>query len=377
MMLTFLNIIGTRPEAIKMAPVIHAQRSFGDSVHPFVCSTGQHRQMLDDAFQVFDIKPDYELAVMQDNQPLSILTASLLESLNRVVLDVNPDWILAQGDTTSVMTSALVAFYHRIPFGHVEAGLRTGNIYSPFPEEMNRIIADKAADLLFAPTSHAKQQLINGGRNEERIIVTGNTIIDALHMVTKIPYSWDKGPLACVPRDKRIVLITAHRRESFGPQIEQIHNAVRILADRFSPDGIQFVYPVHLNPHVSEPANRILGKTDNVILLPPLDYLSLVNLMQESILVLTDSGGIQEEAPTFGKPVLVLRNDTERPEGVIAGVSRLVGTSTDVIVDAVAELLTNQQAYDAMAQPTNPYGDGKAAQRIVQAILTHSGEGSS
>ncbi|OUR71074.1 UDP-N-acetylglucosamine 2-epimerase [Methylophaga sp. 41_12_T18] len=376
-MLTFLNIIGTRPEAIKMAPVIHAQRGFSDSIHPFVCSTGQHRQMLDDAFQFFDIKPDYELAVMQGDQSLSILTASLLESLNKVVIDAKPDWILAQGDTTSVMTSALVAFYHRIPFAHVEAGLRTGNIYSPFPEEMNRIIADKVAALLFAPTSHAKQQLINRGLNEERIFVTGNTIIDALHMVTKTPYSWEQGQLASIPRDKRIVLITAHRRESFGAQIEQIHNAVRILANRFAADDILFVYPVHLNPRVYEPANRILGKTDNVMLLPPLDYLSLVNLMQEAVLVLTDSGGIQEEAPTFGKPVLVLRNDTERPEGVTAGVSRLVGTSTDVIVEAVTELLTNQQAYDAMAQPKNPYGDGMAAQRIVQAILTHRGEGAS
>lgn len=371
-MLTLLNVIGTRPEAVKMAPVIHALRDSGDSVRPIVCSTGQHRQMLDDAFQAFDLTPDYELAVMQPDQSLSLLTARLLEALDRVVIETNPDWILAQGDTTTVMISALTAFYHKIPFGHVEAGLRTGNRYSPFPEEMNRIIADDIAELLFAPTSLARQRLISDGYSEERIITTGNTVIDALHMVAKMPYSWHNGPLASVPRDGRIVLVTAHRRESFGPPIEQISNAVRTLADRFAPDGIHFVFPVHLNPHVSEPANRILGSTGNVILLPPLDYLSLVNLMREATLVLTDSGGIQEEAPTFGKPVLVLRNDTERPEGVTAGVSRLVGTSTDVIVDTVSELLTDQQAYDEMAQPKNPYGDGKAAKRIVQAILAHN-----
>ena len=332
-MVTLLNVIGTRPEAVKMAPVIHALRNHGNPVQSVVCSTGQHREMLDDVFRVFHILPDYELGVMQPDQSLSLLTARLLEELDKIVINTNPDWIIAQGDTTTAMVSALTAFYHKIPFGHVESGLRTGNKYSPFPEEMNRRIADDIAELLFAPTVLAKQQLIREGYSEKQILTTGNTVIDALHIAAEKPYSWDDGPLANIPRDGSIVLVTAHRRESFGPPIEQISNAVRILADSFRAEGIQFVFPVHLNPHVSETVKRILGKTANVTLLPPLDYLSLVNLLRESKLVLTDSGGIQEEAPAFGKPVLVLRNDTERPEGINAGVSRLVGTSTDRIVE--------------------------------------------
>lgn len=371
-MLTLLSVIGTRPEAIKMAPVIHALRNAGDSVRSIVCSTGQHRQMCDDVFQVFDLSPDYELAVMQTAQSLSLLTAKLFAALDRVVIDTKPDWILAQGDTTSVMVAALTAFYHKIPFGHVEAGLRTGNRYSPFPEEINRVIADDTAELMFAPTPHAKQCLVADGYNEEQIVTTGNTVIDALHIAAEMPYSRLDGPLAGIPVDRRIVLVTAHRRESFGQPIEQMMHAVRVLADRLAPDRVHFVYPVHLNPRVFEPAHRILANIDNVTLLPPLDYLSLVNLMREATLVLTDSGGIQEEAPAFGKPVLVLRNETERPEGVTAGVARLVGTSPDVIIDAVTELLTDQRAYDEMAHPENPYGDGKAAKRIVQSILTHN-----
>lgn len=359
-----------------MAPVIYALRKAGDSVRSIVCSTGQHRQMLDDVFQVFDISPDYELSVMQPAQSLSSLTAKLFTELDRVVIETKPDWILAQGDTTSAMVAAMTAYYHKIPFGHVEAGLRTRKKYYPFPEEINRIIADEIAELMFAPTTHARQHLISGGFGEERVITTGNTVIDALYMAAQSPYSLPAGPLAGIPFDKKIVLVTAHRRESFGRTFEQIMHAIGILAERFAPEGLHFVYPVHLNPLASEPAHRILGKINNVTLLRPLDYLSLVNLMCRATIVMTDSGGIQEEAPAFGKPVLVLRNETERPEGVIAGCSRLVGTSTAVIVDAATELLTNQQAYDAMARAENPYGDGKAAERILRALMSYNRQGS-
>jgi UDP-N-acetylglucosamine 2-epimerase len=374
-MLTVLSVIGTRPEAVKMAPFIHELKKHGNCLRSLICSTGQHREMLDDVFEVFGLQPDFELSVMKPDQSLSLLTARLLEALDKVVIETRPDWIIAQGDTTTVMVAALIAYYHRISFGHVEAGLRTGLKYSPFPEELNRMIADDIAELLFAPTSLSCQRLLNDGIRQERIIMTGNTVIDALYTAADMPYSWSNGPLAVIPQDKRIVLVTAHRRESFGEPIEQICNAVCFLAGHFGAQNVHFVYPVHLNPNISDPVNRILGEVENVTLLPPLDYLSLVNLLKKAELVLTDSGGIQEEAPAFGKPVLVLRNDTERPEGLTSGVSRLVGTSMNTIVDTVTQLLTDQQVYDAMVNPDNPYGDGNAAKRIVQSILTHDPKG--
>lgn len=371
-MITLLSIIGTRPEAVKMAPVIYELQKHDKLIQPIICSTGQHHEMLEDIFKVFDLKPDFELSVMKPDQSLPLLTSRLIEALEKVVVETRPDWILAQGDTTTVMVAALIAYYQKIYFGHVEAGLRTGFIYSPFPEELNRMVADDIAELLFAPTTLSRQRLIKNGARTNRVVMTGNTVIDALHIAAQMPYSWSNGSLAAIPQNKRIVLITAHRRESFGKPIEQICTAVRILAGQFENRDVQFVYPVHLNPNILGPAQRILGEIKNVTLLPPLDYLSMVNLLKTVTLVMTDSGGIQEEAPTFGKPVLVLRSTTERPEGVTEGVCRLVGTSIDRIVEATKQLLTDQQAYDAMSTPVSPYGDGKAAQRIVEAILTHN-----
>jgi UDP-N-acetylglucosamine 2-epimerase (non-hydrolysing) len=370
-MLKILTVIGTRPEAVKMAPVIHELKLHSNKIRSIICSTGQHNEMLKDIFNVFGIKPDCELAVMKPDQSLSLLTARLLESVDKAINETKPDWILAQGDTTTVMVAALLTYYHKICFGHVEAGLRTGSKYSPHPEEINRIIADDVAELMFAPTSLSQQRLLKAGAKQEQVILTGNTVIDALYAAADMPYSWDNSPLSTVPQDKTIVLVTAHRRESFGKPIKDICNAVKTLAERFENQNIQFVYPVHLNPNIFKPAQKILGKVTNVSLLPPLDYLSLVNLLKKATLVMTDSGGIQEEAPAFGKPVLVMRNHTERPEGVTEGVCRLVGTSMEEIIDAVTQLLTDQDAYGLMATRVSPYGDGKAAKRIVKAILDY------
>ena len=351
-----------------MASLISELRRYEPLVRSIVCSTGQHRTMLEDVYRIFNIHPDIELEVMQHNQHLSSLTSKLLELLDQTVKETRPDWIISQGDTTTVLASALTAYYNRIPFGHVEAGLRTGNRSSPFPEEINRRVADDIADLMFAPTEVARERLLSEGHNPAQILVTGNTVIDALHMAVKMPYIWEKGPLSEIPLSKRIVLVTAHRRESFGGPLRDICMAIRELADRLARDDVHFVYPVHLNPNVYKPVHDILGSLRNITLLPPLDYLSFVNLLKNSTLVLTDSGGVQEEAPGFGKPVLVMRNETERPEGVQAGVARLVGTSKAAIVETTFRLLTDSDVYDEMAHATNPYGDGKAARRIAEAV---------
>jgi UDP-N-acetylglucosamine 2-epimerase (non-hydrolysing) len=316
-MFTVLTVVGTRPEAIKMAPIIRQLTTHADIVKAIVCSTGQHREMLDQVFHLFCITPDYELDVMQTNQSLSGLTARLFRQLDRVIGTVKPDWVLAQGDTTTVFAAAMVAFYHRVKFGHVEAGLRTGDRDNPFPEEVNRRIADLVADVYFAPTERARTALLQEGCRDKDIHVTGNTVIDAVRAAAARKYSWESGPLAAIPAVGPLVLVTAHRRESFGEPLRDLCRAVRDLAGTFP--NIRFVYPVHLNPNVQAPALEILGALDNVSLLAPLDYLSMVNLMKRSILILTDSGGIQEEAPGLGVPVLVLRETTERPEGVEAG----------------------------------------------------------
>ncbi len=314
-MLTVLNVIGTRPEAIKMAPVIGELEKQSEEFRTVVCSTGQHREMLDQVLTLFAIKPDYELDLMRDNQGLAELTARLIASLDEVLEAVRPDCVLAQGDTTSVLASSLTAFYRHIPFGHVEAGLRTGDKGKPFPEEINRRLADVMTDLYFAPTARARQALLAEGYRDASIFVTGNTVIDALLEVAARDYTWADGPLASLPEDAKYVLITAHRRESFGEQFKQLCLAIRDLAQEFEPKGIHFVYPVHLNPHVRRPVGEILSDAANVTLLEPLDYLSLVQLMKRSQLILTDSGGIQEEAPSLGVPVLVMRETTERPRG--------------------------------------------------------------
>jgi UDP-N-acetylglucosamine 2-epimerase (non-hydrolysing) len=372
-MLTVLTIIGTRPEAIKMAPVIKELGKHSDRVRSVICSVAQHREMLDQVLSVFEIEPDYDLNLMQPDQSLSQLTASLFAGLDPVVSEVKPDWILAEGDTTTVFVAAMVAFYHGIAFGHVEAGLRTGDKLRPFPEEINRRLADLVASVYFAPTETARQALLREGCTEQDIYVTGNTVIDALNHIASREYDWRSSPLAGLPLDKRVVLITAHRRESFGQPFRELCLAIRDLAGIFANDGVHFVYPVHLNPNVRQPVHDILCGLPNISLIEPLDYLSLVHLMKRSTLILTDSGGIQEEAPGLKVPVLVMRETTERPEGVAAGVVRLVGTQRSRIVTEAEKLLRDPASRAAMTVGTNPYGDGRAAGRIVAILLERSG----
>ena len=368
-MITVLSVFGTRPEAIKMAPVIKELERYPDRIRSVTCSTGQHREMLDQVLQIFAIQPDHDLNLMEPNQTLPKLTASLCLGLDRIYSEVKPDWVLAQGDTTTVLAASLIAYYHGIRFGHVEAGLRTGDKRRPFPEEMNRVLADALSDLYFCPTERSRETLLKEGFADSAILVTGNTVIDALLDVSDRAYDWESGPLAGIPRNQPIVLITAHRRESFGEPFRDLCNAIRTLAQRFGDTA--FVYPVHLNPNVRAPVLEILGKAPNVSLIEPLDYLSLVHLMKASTIILTDSGGIQEEAPGLGIPVLVMRETTERPEGVDAGVVKLVGTDPETIVREAAALLENPGARQAMASGRNPYGDGMASRRIVEALLDY------
>lgn len=352
-----------------MAPVIRELAKYQDRVRSLVCVTGQHREMLDQVLGLFDIKADYDLNIMKHDQTLSLLTSNLFTSLDRVVEEAKPDWILAQGDTTTVFVTSMVAYYHKIPFAHIEAGLRTWDRYKPFPEEVNRRIADGVADLLFAPTERNRQTLLQEGHLDERIHVTGNTVVDALLTMAAQPYDWSNGPLAGIPIDGRLVLITAHRRESFGAPLREICLAIREIAVKCASFGVHCVYPVHLNPNVRQPVQAILTGIPNVTLVEPLDYASLVHLMKRSTLILTDSGGIQEEAPSLKVPVLVMRDKTERPEGVEAGVSRLVGTQRASIVAEAVRLLRDPAAHSAMATGVNPYGDGRAAARIVSIVL--------
>jgi UDP-N-acetylglucosamine 2-epimerase len=371
-MLTVLSVFGTRPEAIKMAPVIKELGRHPDRIRSVTCSVGQHRQMLDQVLELFGIVPDYDLNLMRDDQSLSQLTASLFTGLDAVLHEVQPDWVLAQGDTTTVFVTAMQAFYHRVPFGHVEAGLRTGDKHRPFPEEVNRRIADIVADAYFAPTALARQALIAEGCAEGDIYVTGNTVIDALYDVAARNYLWESGPLAGIPRHRRLVLVTAHRRESFGRPFQELCLAILELARRFARDNVHFVYPVHLNPNVRGPVTAILSQSSNISLLEPLDYLSLVHLMKRSVLVLTDSGGIQEEAPGLQVPVLVMRETTERPEGLATGLVTLVGTDRNSIVAAAEKILRAPDRLRSTDLAVSPYGDGKAASRIVSILLSRS-----
>lgn len=352
-----------------MAPVIKELEQHPSSIRSVVCSTGQHRQMLDQVLGLFQIRPEYDLNLMTHNQGLAQLTARLFSAVDDVLNEVQPDCVLAQGDTTTVFVAAVAAFYRGIPFGHVEAGLRTGDKRRPFPEEINRRLADAVTDLFFAPTDRSRQALLREGVRDGDIFVTGNTVIDALLQAAELEYDWASGPLASIPHDKRLVLITAHRRESFGEQFRELCRAIRDLAETYERDGLHFVYPVHLNPNVRAPVGEILSDIRNVSLIEPVDYLALVQLMKRSRIILTDSGGIQEEAPTFGVPVLVMRDTTERPEGIDAGVAKLVGTCRERIVEEASKLLSSPAAHAAMATRANPYGDGKASQRIVAAIL--------
>jgi UDP-N-acetylglucosamine 2-epimerase len=364
---TVLVVFGTRPEAIKLAPVIAALQA-KPNVRTVVCSTGQHREMLRQVTDLFDITCDVNLDVMEPDQSLSALTARLFTTLGGVVADVRPDWLLVQGDTTTAFVGATVGFYHRVCVGHVEAGLRTGDKFRPFPEEVNRKFVTTVADRHFAPTERARQALLREDVPESAVHLTGNTVVDAVLQVARREYDWMDGPLRAVPTDRSLVLITAHRRESFGEPFRELCLAIRDLASRHERRGVHFVYPVHPNPNVRRPVSELLGSASNITLLDPLDYQSLVQLMKRSILILTDSGGIQEEAPAFGVPVCVMRDTTERPEGVEAGLACLVGTSRTGIVKTVDRLLEDPLARTKMSSARNPYGDGRAAERIAEVV---------
>lgn len=359
----YVFILGTRPEVIKMAPIIKKLKSCSGKNQIRVICTGQHRQMLDQALGIFGLKADFDLQLMQANQTLAELTSRLITRLDVVLSEEAPDWVLAQGDTTSVMASALVCFYRKIRFGHVEAGLRTGDYENPFPEEMNRRIADLAASAYFAPTPRAARALLGEGVSQAKIHVTGNTVIDALNWIVETGKCPDARVTLGLPESSELVLITAHRRESFGSQFREMCLALRELADLYPQ--IQFIYPVHLNPNVQQPVKEILGGKSNFHLIEPLDYAALTGLMRAARLILTDSGGIQEEAPTFGVPVLVMRKTTERPEGVEVGAVQLVGTDRTMIIRQAQALLSKPfQRWKGK----NPYGDGKAAERIVEVL---------
>ncbi|ETF04371.1 UDP-N-acetylglucosamine 2-epimerase [Advenella kashmirensis W13003] len=366
-----LTVFGTRPEAIKMAPLVKVLEQQND-IESAVCVTAQHRQMLDQVMDLFEITPQHDLNIMKPGQTLAGITTEILNRIEAVLAKDKPDLILVHGDTSTTFATTLAAYYHRIPVGHVEAGLRTGNIYSPWPEEANRKLTGALAKLHFAPTDQAKSNLLAENIVDDSITVTGNTVIDALLWVKeKLETDTDlaESISARFPflRDgAKLVLITGHRRENFGDGFVRICSAIKALAERF-PDA-DFVYPVHLNPNVREPVGRILDSLPNVYLIEPLDYLPFVYLMTRSSVILTDSGGIQEEAPSLGKPVLVMRDTTERPEAVAAGTVRLVGTDASKIEEEVVKLLTDQEAYNSMSFAHNPYGDGKACVRIVEAI---------
>jgi UDP-N-acetylglucosamine 2-epimerase (non-hydrolysing) len=374
MKLKVLSVFGTRPEAVKMAPIVRQLRETAE-IESQVCVTAQHRHILDQVLELFEIRPAYDLDLMRDNQSLAQLSASIFISLDPVLAEFQPDWVLAVGDTTTVVMTSLLAFYRRIKFGHVEAGLRTYNKWHPFPEEINRRLATVVADLHFAPTGWSKQNLIREGVEEKNILVSGNPVIDALRFVAEQQEPAEVtsllSRLGLVGKEKgrkRLILVTAHRRENFGQPLENICLALKEIAKR-DRGKTEIVYPVHPNPNIQKPVYRLLGDVSNITLLPPLGYLPMVHLIKHAFLVLTDSGGIQEEAPALGKPVLVLREVTERPEAVQAGTVRLVGTDSKAIVTEITRLLKSPTEYDCMAQAINPYGDGQAAPRIVRALL--------
>lgn len=381
-----LTVLGTRPEAIKLAPMLRElERRAGEGIRSMLCVSGQHRQMLDQVIRLFGLRPDFDLAVMTADQTPTTAAAAILGGLDPILRRERPDWVLVQGDTTTVAAAALAAFYAGCQVGHVEAGLRTFDRRQPFPEEINRKVATAIADRHFAPTAQARANLLREGVPGASILVTGNTGIDALHWAAALPEppavtelvrslgldaaaARPAGDRAATIDTPRLILVTAHRRENLGPPLEAICGALRDLRDRYG-DSIRIVYPVHLNPNVREPVQRLLGAVPGITLIPPLDYLPLVHLLRHAHLVLTDSGGIQEEAPSLGKPVLVLREVTERPEAVAAGTVRLVGSSRQRIVEETVRLLDDATAYAAMARAVSPYGDGHASERIVEALL--------
>lgn len=373
-MIKVMTVFGTRPEAIKMAPVVLALQQRRDQIQTVVAVTAQHRQMLDQVLTLFHIKPDYDLDIMSQGQTLYDITTRSLLGLKEVMEKEKPDIVLVHGDTTTTFAGALAAYYQQIPVGHVEAGLRTGNIYSPFPEEMNRKLTGAIAAVHFAPTETAKANLRRENVGEDSIYVTGNTVIDALMKTVNGTYEFGEGALDGVDfTNHRVILLTTHRRENLGEPMRHIYKALRQIIEEI-PDT-EIVFPVHRNPKVRQVVEEELAGVDRIHLIDPMEYEPFANLMSRCYLVLTDSGGIQEEAPSLGKPVLVLRDTTERPEAVKAGTVRLIGTDKDIVYKETKRLLTDNTAYDAMSNAVNPYGDGKAAERIVKAILHIYGDG--
>lgn len=363
-----MTVFGTRPEGIKMAPIIKELEKRED-VESIICVTAQHREMLDQVLKIFDIEPDYDLNIFEPGQSLTKITTRALEGLERVIAKEKPDVLLVQGDTTTVFSGALAAFYQGVKVGHVEAGLRSGNIYSPYPEEANRMLTGILAEYHFCPTIRNKENLLRENYPEDKLYITGNTVIDALQYVVKDEYIFDNGLLNKIDyENKRVILLTSHRRENIGKAMENIFSAVNDIVNKY--DDVEVVFPVHLNPRVREIAKGILGSNEKVHLIDPLDYEPFTNLMNRVYLVVTDSGGLQEEAPTLGKPVLVVREETERPEGIEAGTAKLVGTEYKSVYDNLDFLLSNEAEYTKMAKAVNPYGDGTAAKKIVDILLS-------
>jgi UDP-N-acetylglucosamine 2-epimerase (non-hydrolysing) len=367
-----LFVFGTRPEAIKMAPVVNIFKKDALNFETIVAVTAQHREMLDQVLSLFDIKPDYDLDLMSKNQTLESITSKILLGITEMLIKIKPDIVFVQGDTTTTFTSALASFYQKIPVAHIEAGLRTNNIYSPFPEEINRRMTSSISGFHFPPTKESAQNLLNEGINKENIEITGNTVIDSLLEVSNkldlnsqnyLDYFYNNYNLKF--DDAKLILVTGHRRESFGKGFNEICNAIKQIAIN---NDVKIVYPVHLNPNVQEPVNNILEGIKNIYLIEPQDYVPFIFLMKKSHIILTDSGGVQEEAPSLGKPVLVMRDNTERPEGITAGTARLVGTNTENIISSVESLLNSQSEYTKMAQAINPYGAGKASLNILNYI---------
>ncbi|MDD6382760.1 non-hydrolyzing UDP-N-acetylglucosamine 2-epimerase [Mitsuokella sp.] len=367
-----MTVFGTRPEAIKMAPIVLELQKHPDVIEPVVAVTAQHREMLDQVLNLFHIKPDHDLNIMAAGQTLFDITTKAMCGLDKVLTEEKPDIVLVHGDTTTTFAGALAAYYHQTTVGHVEAGLRTHNKYSPFPEEMNRKLTGCIADLNFAPTETSEQNLLAEHVAPESIFVTGNTVIDALHHTVRDDFTFEDELLKNVDFvNKRVILVTTHRRENLGEPMRHVYKALKALTEEF--DDVEIVFPVHKNPKVREVVNEELGGLDKVHLIDPLDYEPFANLMNKAYLILTDSGGVQEEAPALGKPVLVLRDTTERPEAVLAGTVKLIGTDRERVYAEAKTLLTDKKEYARMAEAVNPYGDGQAARRIIHAILYHYG----
>lgn len=368
-MMKVLIVCGTRPEVIKVAPVIKEFRKFPKKFVCKVCITGQHREMIDPLLKLFDVKADYDLNLMKANQDLEHITTTVLYEIGKIIDQEQFNYLFVQGDTTTAMAASLAAFYKRVKIAHIEAGLRTWNKFHPYPEEVNRKIIDSVSDLFFAHTDAARQNLVNEGVDPKNIEVTGNTVIDALLDTARREFSFQGTDLEWIfTSNRKIILVTAHRRENMGNPILNICAAMKEIALRFK-DEVIFVYPVHLNPNIKVPVNNVLRGVDNIVLTQPLDYLPFVHLMKRSYFILTDSGGLQEEAPSLGKPVLVMRETTERPEGVAAGCVEVIGTDKTRVVQKVVELLEDKRKYERMAKAVNPYGDGQASQKIVQRVL--------